>query len=137
MVSGLLQCAQGPRADLLDRALALYLAVSRRARIALRRPLRIVVAERPGLLLVDIGPLPDGLLLVVLALHQRLAGDVVFARRLRGIEADVVVAPGTRVRAPPGQAPDDLVVIDVDLEDEVKVDVRLTHRFRLVHRSLA
>src|SRR5262245_56283379 len=115
-----LQCGQNAGRDLVDRPLAWNLPVTRRARIALRGPFRIVVDQRPGLLLVDLEPLPDRLFAVVLALHQRLAGRVVLPGDLGRTERDVIVPARSRVHAAPGETPDDLFVVDIDLEDEVE-----------------
>src|SRR5882672_6371398 len=126
-LSDSLQCGERARADLLDRSLAQNLAVARRVRVALRRPLRIIVDQRPGLLLVDLQALSHRFLLVVLALHQGLARQIVLARHFRGIEGQVIVAPGGRMHAAAAQAPDDLLVIDLDLEHKIEVDARCAH----------
>src|SRR5882672_7147898 len=126
-----LQDGESARADLVDRALAGNLAVARRTRVALRGPLRIVVDQGPGLLLVDLEAPSHGLLLVVFALHQRLARQIVPAGGLRRVEADVVVPARRRVHAAPRETPDDLVVVDVDLQHEVESDVRGAHRLSL------
>src|SRR5256885_8358380 len=130
-IPDLLQCGEGAHADLLDRPLARDLPVARRARVALRRPFRIVVDKGPGLLLVDLEPLCHRFLLVVLALEEGLAGQIVLARNFRRIEGEMVVASRGRVHAPPAQTPDDLLVIDVDLEHEIEIDARVAQRLRL------
>ena len=66
-------------------------------------------------------------LVVIGALDEVLAGDVVLARDLRRIEDDVVGATGGEVRAAPAHALDDGRVGHVDLEDHVEPDAGLLH----------
>jgi hypothetical protein len=61
-------------------------------RVARRRPALVVLDQRAGLLGIDREALLDGRLLVVDALDQRLAGDVVDARHPWRIEPVVVGA---------------------------------------------
>ena len=105
--------------DLVDRADAGDLAVLRRLRIARGGPVPVVVDQRPRLRAIDLEALPHRLLAVVVALDQRLAGDVVLALDLRRIELDVVGAARGGVHAAPAHALDDLVVGHVDLEHVV------------------
>src|SRR5258706_6052380 len=127
VLPGLLQGGESPGADLLDRALPGNLPVAGRARIALLRPFRIIVDQRPGLLLVDFQPLSHRFLTVVLTLDERLPGRVVLARDFRRVVRDVVVAPGPGMHTAPAQTADDLVVVYVDLEHEIQVDSRAAH----------
>src|SRR4051812_27593394 len=88
------QCGEGARGDFLDRAAAGDLPVLR-AELAL-----VVVDQRPRLGAVDLEALAHRVLAVVVALHQRLAGEVVAPVALGRIELDVVAAARGRVHAP-------------------------------------
>src|SRR6266851_5165450 len=127
----LLERGEHPIANLRDRADTRDFPILRRARVALRGPIRIVVHERPRLLPVDLEPLPDRLFPVVVALNQRLAREVVLTRYLRRIEFDVVDAPRAGVYPAPAHPLNDLILRHVDLEHEVESDARFAHRFRL------
>ena len=61
-------------------------------------------------------------LLVVVALYQGLARDVVLAFDLRRIEYQVVGSAGSRVDTTPAHAPDDFLVTDINLKHIVKLD---------------
>src|SRR3972149_2899087 len=73
------QRGQGARLDLLHRAEAREPAPARRSGLARGGPARVVLDQRPRLGAVPLEPLAHGLLLVVVALHQRLAGRVAAA----------------------------------------------------------
>src|SRR5690606_6795167 len=62
-------------------------------------PVAVVVHQRARLVAVDLQALLDGFFAVVVALHQRLAGQVVLAGDLGRVELHVVGAPGRRVAA--------------------------------------
>src|SRR5690606_4176730 len=113
------QRRQGALADLLDRADAGDLAHLGRARIAARGPRAVVVGARARLRAVHLEAPAHGLLAVVLALHKRLAGEVVAAFDPGRVELHVIGAPGARMGAPPAHAHDDLLVGHVDLEHVV------------------
>src|SRR5947199_7834395 len=120
----LLQSGEDARADFLDRANARDLAVLGSTRVPLLSPFRIVVHERPGLLLVDLQALSDRLFPVVVALDKGPTGNVVLAGNPGRIELDVIVASRCRMHAAPTQALDDLGVVYVDLQDEIATDNR-------------
>jgi hypothetical protein len=80
-------------------------------------------------------PAADRLLAVVVALDERLAGDVVPALHLRRVEHHVVDAPGARVRPPARQTIHDLPVGDRDLDHRIDADPGLAQRFRLGESS--
>src|SRR5687768_11641737 len=101
------QRGKSARGDVLDRADARDPAVLRRPRIAGGGPVAVVVHQRPRLRAVDLEALLHRLLAVVLALHERLAGDIVVPFVPRRVESDVVGAPGGRMHAPPAHARDD------------------------------
>src|SRR5690349_15284172 len=107
------QCGEGARGDFLDRAAAGNPAVLR-AELA-----PVVVDQRPRLRAVDLEAPAHRVLAVVVALHQRLAGEVVAPFALWRIELDVVAAARSRMHAPSAHAQDDLLVRHVDLEDVV------------------
>src|SRR5690242_1442965 len=83
---------ENPVAHLLHRPEPVDPMVLRRARIARGGPLAVVLDERLGLAMIDREAIPHRLLLVVLALRERLAGHVVAARDLRRLEPQVVRA---------------------------------------------
>src|SRR5688500_10477650 len=83
------QRGQGARGDVLDAPGAGDLAVLRRGRVPGSRPLAVVADQRPGLRPVHLQALPDRLLAVVVALHQRLAGRVIAALAPGRIELDM------------------------------------------------
>src|SRR5260370_41932054 len=99
-----------PIANLSDRADARDFPVARRARVTLRGPIRIVVHQRPRLLPVDLEPLPDRLLPVVVALNQRFARNVVLTHGLRRIEFDMVHSPRAGMRPAPAHPLNDLLL---------------------------
>src|SRR5688572_18003995 len=90
--------------DLLDRAVAVDPGVTRGAGIAFRAEPRVIGDQRLGLLVVGGDAMPDGLFLVVRALHEWLARDVVLPRGFRRAEVNVVSAPGAGMHAPAAQA---------------------------------
>src|SRR5947208_14813507 len=69
--------------DLVDPADTRDSAKARRARITRCRPAAVVIDERARLRAVHLETLPHRLLAVVVALHQRLAGDVILVRLSR------------------------------------------------------
>src|SRR5258706_16250313 len=83
------QRSEGPSLDLLDATRAGDRAAARRLRIGRSRPLAVVLDERPRLRAVDLEPLANGVLAIVIALHQRLAGKGVASLDLRRIELHV------------------------------------------------
>src|SRR5690606_14784493 len=93
----------------LHRADAVDPHVARRARLAGGGASPVVLDQGLGLGVVDGEAGAHGVLAVVVALHQRFAGDVVAARLARGIELDVIGAPRRQVHAPPAHAADDLL----------------------------
>src|SRR6266852_4848606 len=127
----LLERGKHPIANLRDRADTRDFPILRRTRVTLRGPIRIVVHERPRLLPVDLEPLPNRLLPVVVALNQRLARNVVLARYLRRIEFDMVDASRARMDPAPAHPLNDLILGYVDLEHKVEIDAGITHRLRL------
>src|SRR5260221_3790482 len=122
---------EGALLDLLDRAEAGDPAELRRAGFTRRAPACVVTDERTGLLAVHLEAMPHGFFAVVVALHQRLAGDVVVAFALRRVELHVIGAPGGRMHAPPAHALDDLAVRHIDLEHVVDRHAGLLHRLGL------
>ena len=90
-------------------------------------PLAVVADQRLGLLVIDLKALQDGLFLVVVALDQRLAGDVVLALDLGRIELDVIGAAGGDVHATTAHAGDDLAVRHVDFEHVVDRHAGILH----------
>src|SRR6267143_4306250 len=94
-------------------------------------PTGIVIHERPRLLPVNPEALPHRLLSVVVALNERLARNVVFARHFGGIEFDVVDASRAGMYPTPAHPLNDLVLRYIDLEHEVENDAGLTHCLRL------
>src|SRR3990172_6919522 len=91
------QSADRPVADVLDAALARDPAEFRRLDGIGRGPAAVELLQRPGLRQVDLQSLAHGLLAVVVALHQRLAGHVVLALHLRRVEFHVVSAARSEV----------------------------------------
>ena len=73
----------------------------------------------------------DSLFLVVFALHQVFAGDVVLAREFRRIEFEVIGSARGQMRAAPGHALDDLGIVDGDLDHEIELDTGILHRVGL------
>src|SRR6266496_3344102 len=117
-----------PIANLSDRADARDFPVLRRARVTPRGPIRIVVHQRPRLLPVDLEPLPDRLLPVVVALNQRFARNVVLTRCLRRIESDMEYAARAGMDPAPAHPLNDLILGYFDLEHKVEIDAGFTHR---------
>src|SRR5215211_4132555 len=76
----------------------------------------VVLDQRLGLLVVDGESVADRLRLVVVPLDQPRAVLVADAVVLRGVELDVVDVLVLHADPPPGQAPDHLLVRDVDQE---------------------
>src|SRR5882762_4633348 len=107
---GLLERGEHPIANLRDGADTRDFPILRRARVALRGPIRIVVHKRPRLLPVDLEPLPHRLLPVVVALDQRLARNVVLARYLRRVEFDMVDASRGGMYPAPAHPLNDLIL---------------------------
>src|SRR5437763_6420098 len=110
---------EGALLDLLDRAEAGDLAVLRRAGFVRRGQAPVVTDQRAGLFAIDLEPMAHGFFAVVVALHQRLAGEIVLAFDFRPVEGHVVTASRSRMHAPPAHALDDLVIGHLDLEDVV------------------
>src|SRR5258708_4486485 len=110
---------EGAPLDLLDRAEAGDLAELRRAGFARRAPACVVTDERTGLLAVHLEAMAHRFFAVVVALHQRLAGEVVVACALGRVELHVLGAPGGRMHAPSAHALDDIAVRHVALEHVV------------------
>src|SRR6266699_2506149 len=110
-----------PIANLSDRADARDFPVLRRARVTPRGPIRIVVHQRPRLLPVDLEPLPDRLLPVVVALNQRFARNVVLTRCLRRIESDMVDAARAGMDPAASQPWNERILGDVDLDQKVDI----------------
>src|SRR2546423_1275257 len=125
------QCSENPGADFIYRSGAGDLAVLRRLRIARGRPLAVVIDERPRLLAVDLETLSHRVLAVVVALHQRLAGDVVETFSPRRIEFHMVAAAGGWMDAPAAHARDDLFVRNFDPQHVIEIDVGGLHGFGL------
>src|SRR6476661_4175583 len=88
-------------AYVLDGTLAVDVDVMRRARISARAPVQIVVDERFRLAVVRLDAFLDRRRVIIRPLDERLTGDVVFPCDFRGIEVDVVAAPGSRMYAAP------------------------------------
>src|SRR5690606_39352499 len=88
----LLERIERASGDLLDAAEPRDPAVGRRGGIAAALPGAEVLDQRARLRVVDGQSLAHGLLAVVVALGQRLAGDVVAVGDFRRIEPDVVGA---------------------------------------------
>src|SRR4051812_34191670 len=88
-------------AHFFDRTEAVDLDVARRARIAASSPVDIIRDERFRLLVVSLDALLHRELVVVGALHERLAGEVVDAGDFRRIEIDVVAAARSGMHATP------------------------------------
>src|SRR5471030_483370 len=87
------QCIEYARADFIDGAKARDPPILRRLQaivVAMCRPRVVVLDQRLGLRDIHVEPLLHGLFLVVVALDQRLTGDVVLAFLLRRIELDVI-----------------------------------------------
>src|SRR5688500_2165642 len=118
------QRSQGPRGDRFDRAAALDPAIPGSFWVARRRPLAVVVDQRPGLRPVHLEALLYRVLAIVVALHQRLARLVVVSFALGGMELHVVAASRGGMHAPAAHARDDLLVRHVDLQHVVQPDRR-------------
>src|SRR5512145_3374780 len=118
------QRGESPRAHLFHRAETGDAAV-------LHRLLPIVRNERTRLLAIDLEALAHGVLAVVVALHERLAGQIVPAGAFRWIVFLVVHAPGCRMHAPAAHTSDDVLVGHVDLEHAIERDPRLRERLGL------
>src|SRR5438067_7678929 len=86
--------------DLVERADTRDSAKARRARIARCGPGAVVIDERARLRAVHLEAPPHRLFAIVVALHERLAGDIVLVRLPRRIELHVVAAAGGRMHAP-------------------------------------
>src|SRR5258707_8237035 len=71
------QRSEGPALDLFHRSRSGDPAVLRRALVARCRPLAIGLDQRPGLRAVNLEALPHCFLAIFVALHERLAGNVV------------------------------------------------------------
>src|SRR5499427_10517234 len=99
-----------------DASHTVDLAVFRRTRIAATCPLEVIVDKRFGLRVVDGEALLNRLFLVVVALDQGLARDVVAVGNLRRVEFDVIGPSRGDVHAPTAHALDDRGIWDVDLE---------------------
>src|SRR5437763_16298314 len=110
------QCGEAGRANFVDAADAVYTAILRRERVSRRRPLYIISDKRLGLLVIDGETLAHRFFLVVVALDQIFAGDVVLAGNLRRIELDVIRAARRRVYAPAAPPLDDRLVGAIDFE---------------------
>jgi hypothetical protein len=86
------QCGQDVVAYNLDITPPLDIDVDRRARVAAVAPVDVVLHQWLGLRVIDTEARLDSFLLVIGTLHQRFAGEVVFARNLGRIELHVVAA---------------------------------------------
>ena len=64
--------------------------------------------------------LSDRLLPVVVALNQRLTGNIVLAFHLGRIEHQVIGASRAGMDTTTTHAPDDFLVADIDLEHKIK-----------------
>jgi hypothetical protein len=101
-----------------------------------RRPLAahsaVVLDQRLGLRVIDVEALLDGFFLVVVALHQVFAGDVVLALDLGRVVLDVVGAAGaTWARGGRSCVRRSRLVGHVDLEHEVDRHAGVLHRVGL------
>src|SRR5260221_14360558 len=94
--------------DVLHRAFAGDFPILRGALVPRGRPLAVVVDQRPGLRPVDLEALLHRLLAVVVAQHQRLAGDVVASLGSGRVELAVVDPAGARVTTASAHPPYDL-----------------------------
>src|SRR5258708_18248137 len=122
---------EGAPLDLLDRAEAGDLAELRRAGFARRAPACVVTDERTGLLAVHLEAMPHRFFAVVVALHQRLAGEVVVAFALARVQLHVIGAPRGRMHAPSAHPLDHLAVPHVALAHVLDPHARLLHRLCL------
>lgn len=95
------------------------------------RQLLVEVDQRLGLRMVDRQAVTHGLFLVVLALDQLFAGNVVLAGDLRRVVLGVVHAAGGRMHATTGDTRHDLLVVDGDLDHMVDGHAGVLQRFGL------
>src|SRR5215469_5690448 len=81
--------------------------------------------QRLGLLGIDVKPVPDRLLAVIVPLEQLAAAVVAAARTCRGLKQDVPDPPADPARPAAGQPPDNLVVIDHEFQYDVQPGIPL------------
>lgn len=95
----------------------------------------VVVVDGGGHFVERLEALFHDLLLVVGALREGVAGDVVLARDLGGLELGVVDAARGDVEPAAARALDDDVVGDVEAHDALDAEVELVHELRLLERA--
>src|SRR5699024_1467980 len=104
---------------------------SGRSGITRLAPFRIVVHQRARLLLVDRQALPDGVFTVVVALDERLSGDVVRISYLGRIEDSVIAAAAGRMNTSAAHALDDVFLGHTDFNDKIHGNAGLLQGFGL------
>src|SRR5690606_23406027 len=129
--SGLVQCAEHLATDVVDAAHTLDTHIAWRGGGILLRPILIIMNQRLGLRMIDFQTLPHGFFQIVLPLHQRFAGHIVHAGRLRRVVLDVIDPATAFVDPTATEAADDFLVLHVDLDHIVDFDVGPLHSFRL------
>src|SRR5918993_2842256 len=98
------QRVDGPLGDVLDRA--------GRVDAAEQAPVAVVADQRRGLVGVDLEPVPDGVLAVVVALEELACAAVALPRRGGRVEVEGPHVAAAPARPPAGQPPHHLVVVD-------------------------
>src|SRR3954468_19076618 len=97
--------------------------------------LGVVAHQRRGLFVVDLQPVTDGLRFVVVALDQLAAADVTHTLHRRRVEVQVPDVSAAAAGTSSGQPPDDLVVVDHELQDDVErrttIEQQVVERLRL------
>src|SRR5215203_72011 len=122
-----------------DRPLCDVLHRTRRVDTAEQAAVTVVADEGRRLVRVDLQPVPDGVLAVVVALEELTAAPVALAGGRGRVEVEVPDVSAAPAGPAPGEPADDLVVVHHQLEDDVDRGVlgreQLVEHLGLVDRA--
>src|SRR5215510_5631004 len=117
-----LEGAEDRLSNFVDRSHAIDLDVTRSIDFPTAGPTRIIVTYGLSLIVVHLQSSLDRLLLIIISLHQRLTGHVIFSIHSRRIELYVIRAAGAWVNSPPTHPANDLRIVHDYLYDAIDLD---------------